>query len=313
MLTDDEAAELAELRRRAWGADPDIVDDAAALARLDELERKAHPFVMPPEDGGQWRPPPEDESAVEDPWVLERRRLDHASYPLHEPIHEPLEPPTPDPLEDHPELLAERPRIRPRTLLAASAALALVAAGVVAGAGVRSILFQPEAQPTPTPTLMAEFDAQPGVLRMPQCGDGWGQWGTLPTPDGRPVWSRAFDVPSQSTTVIPLTGRRLLGVLANLDVRAGTIADVTVVSPRSARLVYTDVQTWTRPPTSDDIAENGVQSMVLPVCSAADSYPGLILAPVPTCVTLEFTVEGRAHYTVEVPVGVEFGARCPAS
>lgn len=42
MLTDDEVAELAALRARAFGPDADLTDDAAGLARLAELESRAH-------------------------------------------------------------------------------------------------------------------------------------------------------------------------------------------------------------------------------------------------------------------------------
>ncbi len=40
-MDDDEAAELARLRERAYGRTPDIAGDAAALARLRELEARA--------------------------------------------------------------------------------------------------------------------------------------------------------------------------------------------------------------------------------------------------------------------------------
>ncbi|MGA6128680.1 MULTISPECIES: hypothetical protein [unclassified Microbacterium] len=40
-MDDDEAAELARLRERAYGRTPDIAEDAAALARLRELETRA--------------------------------------------------------------------------------------------------------------------------------------------------------------------------------------------------------------------------------------------------------------------------------
>ncbi|MFI8632793.1 hypothetical protein ACIGEP_09385 [Microbacterium sp. NPDC077663] len=66
-MDDDEAAELTRLRERAYGRTPDIADDAAALARLRELEDRAlrresaEPF---PGDAA-----PADEPAVEDPPV----------------------------------------------------------------------------------------------------------------------------------------------------------------------------------------------------------------------------------------------------
>lgn len=41
MLTDEEAAELAALRARAYGADADLGDDPRGLSRLDVLEKKA--------------------------------------------------------------------------------------------------------------------------------------------------------------------------------------------------------------------------------------------------------------------------------
>lgn len=42
-MDDDEAAELARLRERAYGRTPDIAGDAAAVARLRELEERAAP------------------------------------------------------------------------------------------------------------------------------------------------------------------------------------------------------------------------------------------------------------------------------
>ncbi|MFH8251315.1 hypothetical protein ACH3VR_13165 [Microbacterium sp. B2969] len=58
----DEAtrAELAELRRRAYGPQPDILGDAVAMSRLTELESLAH---------GDHTPPPLDEGVL---WVDRR-------------------------------------------------------------------------------------------------------------------------------------------------------------------------------------------------------------------------------------------------
>ena len=47
---DDEVAELAALRRRAYGPDADIDGDPAALARLDELETRARRAAAPAGD-----------------------------------------------------------------------------------------------------------------------------------------------------------------------------------------------------------------------------------------------------------------------
>jgi hypothetical protein len=49
MLTDDEVAELAALRARAYGPEADLIEDPASLARLAELERRAHPDVPVPD------------------------------------------------------------------------------------------------------------------------------------------------------------------------------------------------------------------------------------------------------------------------
>lgn len=46
---DDDVAELAALRRRAYGPDADIDGDPAALARLDELETRVRRSIAPPD------------------------------------------------------------------------------------------------------------------------------------------------------------------------------------------------------------------------------------------------------------------------
>ena len=49
MLTDDEAAELAALRARAYGPDADLRDDPVAIARLERLETAARATSAPVE------------------------------------------------------------------------------------------------------------------------------------------------------------------------------------------------------------------------------------------------------------------------
>jgi hypothetical protein len=334
MLSDDETAELAELRRRAWGADADIVDDDEALARLGDLERKAHEA-----------PPP-----VAEP----RFPVAEPPFPVAEPPFPVAEPPFPvaEPGATRPEapgsapalsgvgVGSEAPRAAARDDPSTSSGTEsgppvaeppfpvaepveaphlggvrrsiLLAVGVVVtvlalGAGVRSVLVptSPNAAPSGAPTATR-------TLHALACGDGWGPSGASATPVDRPVWSRMFSFPISETWVMPQVGARMLGVWVNLDVPPHTTADVTVVNPSSARLFYTDVKTWTQPPSPDEILANRVQSVVLPKCAGADSYPGFILAAAPTCVTLEFTIDGTTHYTARTPVGIDEGARCPA-
>jgi hypothetical protein len=187
--------------------------------------------------------------------------------------------------------------------------LGVVITVVALASGVRSILIPPP-EPTASPSPTFAF-ATPRILPALACGDGWGPPSSLSTPAGKPVWSRQFDFPISETWVMPLRGARMVGVWANLDVDAGTISDVQVVSPTTARLFYTAAKTWTAPPSPDEIIANSKPGIVLPMCDNPDSYPGFILARAPACVTLEFTVAGTAHYTVRTPVGLDEGARCP--
>jgi hypothetical protein len=300
MLSDEESAELAELRRRAWGEDADIVDDTAALARLEELEGKAeHPSLRfdslrslndPRGEGA--RNEPDDPRGEVSPSVVERAST--------------------EPDETRPDA-APGPEPSPRRGAARGVLLVIgVAITVVAlASGVRSILnpASPPAAASPRPTFAL---ATPRVLPALECGDGWGPTGSLSTPEGKPVWSRQFDFPISETWVMPVESARMVGVWANLDVDAGTISDIEVVSPTTARLFYTSAKTWTGPPSPDEIIANSKPGIVLPVCDHPDSYPGFILARSPACVTLEITVAGTAHYTVRTPVGLDEGARCPS-
>jgi hypothetical protein len=61
MLTDDEVAELAALRARAFGPDADLTDDPAGLSRLNELEDRAR---VPVPDPGAVHPVRGEEPAV---------------------------------------------------------------------------------------------------------------------------------------------------------------------------------------------------------------------------------------------------------
>ena len=54
---DDEVAELAALRRRAYGPDADIDGDPVALARLDELETRVRLGIAPPVPDVEQAPP----------------------------------------------------------------------------------------------------------------------------------------------------------------------------------------------------------------------------------------------------------------
>jgi hypothetical protein len=284
MLSDEESAELADLRRRAWGADADIVDHPAALARLEELEGKTEhpsPHSVVERDG---------QPGEGSPSVVERARNERDET-------RPDEAPVPEP--------SPRRGGARGVLLVIGVVITVVALAT----GVRSIL-NPASGPAASPSPTFAF-ATPRTLPAPQCGDGWGLAGSLSTPEGKPVWSRQFDFPISETWVMPVRGARMVGVWANLDVDPGTISDVEVVSPTTARLFYTAVTTWTIPPSPDEIIANSKPSIVLPVCGSADSYPGLILARAPACVTLEFTVAGTTHYTVRTPVGLDEGARCP--
>ncbi|MDL9978139.1 hypothetical protein [Microbacterium candidum] len=314
MLTDDESAELAELRRRAWGEDADILDDPTALARLEELEGKAHPPVPLVERARNERDETpqadlgdsarfdslrslNDPRAGVSPSLVERARNERDETPQ-------------DDLETSPRVDPRadvRPHRRRRAWLVAGGIVALV---VVASVGGSILTSRPSASPTPSPTDIIPPVAAP--VPAPTCGGGWGPEGTLDTPDDKPVWSRSFDEPPTSITVIPKHGGRVFAEWVNLDVRPNTIADVTVVKPTTARLFYTDVATWTRPPTQEQILADGLESVILPTCPNGDSYPGFILVPAPTCVTLEFTIDGTRHYTVNTAVGIDEGARCPA-
>jgi hypothetical protein len=317
MLSDDEAAELAELRRRAWGADADIADDDDALARLGELERKAHEVPAP-----AVAEPPFPVAEPFFPVAEPSFPLAEPSFPVAEPVEAPHAGTSDDPSTSSGTGGGSGTEAGSRTegssgteggsRIGRSRRSILLAVGVIVtvlalGAGLRSVftLASPSAAPSRTGTAVP-------TLHALACGDGWGPSGASATPVDRPVWSRMFSFPISETWVMPDAGARMLGVWVNLDVPPHTTADVTVVNPSSARLFYTDVKTWTQPPSPDEILANRVQSIVLPRCASADSYPGFILAAAPTCVTLEFTIDGTTHYTARTPVGIDEGARCPA-
>lgn len=286
MLTDDESAELADLRRRAWGTDPDIVDDPVALARLEELESKARPVV-------------EGRSAMEEPTPEPRPSADDADdaqWPANEGEARD------DPGAGFDPAVKARPRRR-HPILIAGGTLALLLIATTVGIFVIG-RPAPVASPSATPPLAS-------ALPPLSCGSGWGADITESTPAGHPAWSHALDVVMPATVVVPSQGHRWLGVWADMDIEARTIADVTIVSPASARLFYSDVRTWREPPSPDQIIANRAQSVTLPFCRDRDSYPGYILSPTPACVTVEFTVDGDTHYTAQTPVGIDQGARCP--
>jgi hypothetical protein len=313
MLSDEESAELAELRRRAWGERPDLLEDEDALARLQELEDKARPDV--PRDVTS-EPRFDSLSSLDDPQMVEpvveraRNERPHVDPQEGEVGEDPVvERATNERDETRRDAPPERsPARRPgRGVLLLLGVLITV---VALATGVRSILnpAPPRAAASPSPTYVF---ATPQMLPALACGDGWGPAGSLSTPAGKPVWSKQFDFPISETWVMPVRGARMVGVWANLDVAAGTISDVEVVSPTTARLFYTAAKTWSIPPSPDDIIANSRPSVVLPVCDKPDSYPGFILARAPSCVTLEFTIAGTAHYTVRTPVGLDEGAHCP--
>lgn len=117
--------ELRALRARAYGPNPDIADDAAALSRLQELEslRTASRSTMTGPDAAAAAPHPE----VSDPDVEPGPEF-AALFPA------PVEPTASSEGVADPQLAAGPKRYRRRTLWFASATAAALAAGVTYGA-----------------------------------------------------------------------------------------------------------------------------------------------------------------------------------
>ena len=158
----DSAAELAALRRRAYGPDADIHADAAARARLQELEdalrrpaaRSAAPEATAPEATGSEATVPEATGSEPTPPAFEAEpaagvtpRTADAGEPRREARPRPArmqDPQTaPDPGEDPepvaaPDAAARRPDIRRRVgaLLRDGRTWAIAAVGAVVGAAV---------------------------------------------------------------------------------------------------------------------------------------------------------------------------------
>lgn len=120
MLTDDEAAELAALRVRAYGADADLGDDPEGLARLQALEDQARGVV----EAHSGEMDADEPTNAEPP-------VDAAGVAGGDPSVR-AEPPHPSPEEPVP-VSAPRPSWRRRTVLAVGIPLIVVACALTAG------------------------------------------------------------------------------------------------------------------------------------------------------------------------------------
>jgi hypothetical protein len=120
-LSVDDARELAELRRRAYGPDADIGDDPAAAKRLHELEegrRATSEAVSPPADEG--------------------------AEPTHDSISASVENPAPEPEDDVPTEHAPRRRWWRRVPVWSIAATALVVGATIGAASMTATVPRPD-------------------------------------------------------------------------------------------------------------------------------------------------------------------------
>jgi len=140
MLTDDEAAELAALRARAYGPDADLREDPVAIARLDRLEAAARAGV--PQASAD--PVPEDDSARTDRDArVEPAPASDAGLEPHEPV-------------TAADATPRRPRRgRPALLVGAGALIAGIVVGYVAGAASGRV--GAASAPSPAPTMGEQY------------------------------------------------------------------------------------------------------------------------------------------------------------
>ncbi|MFS0734854.1 hypothetical protein ABC304_05410 [Microbacterium sp. 1P10UB] len=207
---DDDAAELARLRRRAYGPDADIAADPVALARLDELEQAARPQ---PEPVRVPDPSPTAEGA--------------APAPLSDPVVDVGAAVVPEP--------SSRPRARWHLALVAGVGVLAV---LMAAAGWQGAELEPVAAPSPTASVAARFgDASPfsgdptaRVLLEIPVDDWFGDYFDLPSGETAPP----FPVPEAVRWSAPLgdfyggqlwlarssSGLPCLAVVLDDDVRA---------------------------------------------------------------------------------------------
>jgi hypothetical protein len=144
MLTDDEAAELAALRLRAYGPEADLDDDPEGLARLAALEAKARaaPVASVESDAA----PVLAESAGASP-------ADPSGEPAADPPVEDA-----DGAESAVEGSVARRRMwSPRAVLAIGIPVLLVASGLAAGVGAMAGSSHAVASPAPKTTLAADY------------------------------------------------------------------------------------------------------------------------------------------------------------
>ncbi|AZS38377.1 hypothetical protein CVS47_03033 [Microbacterium lemovicicum] len=174
----DDDAELARLRRRAYGPDADIAADPVALARLDELEQAA-------------RPQPEPERAPEpDPTPAAAASARLSEAPVAAAV-------VPGP--------SARPRAQWHLALIAGVGVLAV---LMAASAWRGAELEPVAAPSPTASVAARFgDASPfsgdptaRVLQEIPVDDWFGDYFDLPSGETAPP----FPVPEAVRWSAPL-------------------------------------------------------------------------------------------------------------
>lgn len=306
-MTEDELAELAVLRRRAYGPDADIAADPEARTRLSELEaaaRREHlgrTLELPPVEAARSRSVGGhggDDPVVPGPVPRDSEPRDRV--PL-----------APEPVDPVPPVHTRGGR---RSVWGAAAVLT-AAAVLVATVALwpRPVVAPPAASPTSSPAS-SPVDVT--------CGSGWGPHaaGRLTPPHkSEVVWSELWNpTPDRGPTIVLFTGvGQWFGQLTPVYVPGGVASVVQVLAPASARIVtFADSRASGGSLTASDYPDSaamvaaGRRLVPLPPCQDADTYPLLIIAPDDACVQLEVTLAEGPVYGATVDIG---SGTCPKS
>ena len=221
MLTDDEVAELAALRARAYGPDADLTDDPGGLERLNELENRArNPFP----DADPLRSPAREVSAVPPP-----------ADPVAPSVHMPAQP-----AAGMTALPARAPSAesRPRRTWSRRAVLLVgipmvVVAGAV-GVGIGAVAASQSAGPAPAPstTLAAGYVAS---LRSVTEMHTWdpGSPRLLADLSGTLVWDGTTASGSVTCVVVDDASQQPLSACEATDALTTGGVGVSVADPRT--------------------------------------------------------------------------------
>lgn len=291
-MSDEELAELAALRQRAYGPDADIDGDVAARTRLAALEARARAEHPAPAFGAATR--------VVVP-LDDRRRSGVGETDFADPFPSDA-PAPPTPRRVHGEDVRAPRRRRRAVLFAVAGAVVLIVAALVWPRGAA-----PAPHRSPSPTSAADVE----------CGSGWGATaaGRLRPPKAADVvWSAQWDAATVTAPDILATDQtEWLAELTPVYVPRGVAPVVQVIGPSRARIVTFRESTRSAQgfsssayATTDAMVASARSTVPLPACPAPDTYPMLVISPDRTCVHLQVTIaEGRTY-----PATVAVGGAC---